>query len=68
MSFQPPPRRPPAEAAPMSHVAHNCSAWLIATIGTNMRHLSTADRNRVLLILAEFIATQLEALESDTST
>jgi hypothetical protein len=51
-----------------SHVAANCTAWLVHTIGRNLAPLRTPDRNRVLLALAEFIATQLEALEADNST
>ena len=68
MSFQPPPRRLPPPEGMTSHVAANCTAWLVHTIGRNLAPLRTPDRNRVLLALAEFIATQLEALEADNST
>jgi hypothetical protein len=38
----------------------------VRQIAVAIARLSTADKNRVLLALASFIATQLEALENDT--
>jgi hypothetical protein len=38
---------------------------LVRDIATAVGRLSTADKNRVLLALAAFVATQLEALEEN---
>ena len=48
-----------------SDFAGGVTESLVRTVGTTLRSLSTADKNRVLLVLAAFIATQLEALEAN---
>lgn len=44
------------------------SETLVRQIAVAIARLSTADKNRVLLALASFIATQLEALEANNDT
>jgi hypothetical protein len=48
--------------------ARRVAESLASSIASSIARLSTADKNRVLLALTAWIATQLEALEANNDT
>lgn len=67
MTYFPPPRaieQPPDDA----RLCSNTVDRIKKDIGRELLHLSTANKNRVLLTISEIIAQQLEALETDTTS
>jgi len=51
-----------------SEYARSVTDSLQSSLNTALRPLSAADKNRVLLALAAWIASQLETLETNTET
>jgi len=65
MAF-PSPHRPTRQSPGLGgDYARGVAETLVRDIATAVGRLSTADKNRVLLALAAFVATQLEALEEN---
>jgi hypothetical protein len=64
LPFQRRPAKP--SLGPGGEYARVMTESLVRDIAGAVGRLSTADKNRVLLALASFIATQLEALETNT--
>ena len=67
VTYFPPPRA--VEQQPDdARVCTNSVDRIKKDIGRELTHLSTANKNRVLLTISEIIAQQLEALETDTTS
>ena len=66
MTWLSPYQRNMADQEPRPINGEAIAASLARTVSTAVNPLSTADKNRVLLALAALIASQLEALETNT--